>query len=112
MKVIEFIKKFIPKLEKKKYNQKLYTLSERIAGLLLQRYEEYELDFDENDEYDMECKEDFENTELIPSVMNNLRYFCKKDKYYFRSLYSSDVDYLINKNYSRDELMKLVHVGV
>lgn len=110
MTVIEFIKKYIPKLEKKKYNQKSYTLSERIAGLLLQRYEEYELDFDGSDEYDNECMEKFENTELIPQVMQNLKYFCKNDKMYFKVIHSSDVDYLIDKQYNKTDLMGIVGV--
>ena len=105
MRILDFINEHMRDLYKKKFNAKRMNLNEKIASYLLHRLEDLETDFcNDADEY-AEMVGSYENTELTPHIMENLRFFCGK---YYNTMVSSDVDYLIDDQLSKEDLYELV----
>jgi hypothetical protein len=99
MTIKEYIEKFYT--EDTNGNAITKTKKQKAAQYLCARLDDLEADFPDQSE----MINDYVNTELTENSISNLETLCTK---YFDTMLSSDVDYIIDNNYSLEELLGIV----
>ena len=88
--------------EKHHTNKKPKTKEQKVADYISARIDDLETDFIDDED---DVIEEYWNTVLSENAIKNMERACTE---FFNTMLSSDLDYLINGDYSWEEIVELV----